>query len=67
MSNFFSKAESNIECHLLSAVDPEPEDHHHFSLLTLGLLILTTHRLIWLPSSSVSAIPLAAISHIFLN
>ncbi|KAG4131949.1 hypothetical protein ERO13_D09G246700v2 [Gossypium hirsutum] len=82
MSNFFSKAEvtssgrpvllrNEVECHLLSAVDLEPEDHRHFSLLKSGLLILTTHRLIWLPSSSAStptcasAIPLAAISHIF--
>ncbi|KAG8484735.1 hypothetical protein CXB51_023905 [Gossypium anomalum] len=62
---------NKVECHLLSAVDLEPEDHHHFSLLKSGLLILTTHRLIWLPSSSAStptstsAIPLAAISHIF--
>ncbi|PPD67101.1 hypothetical protein GOBAR_DD36017 [Gossypium barbadense] len=82
MSNFFSKAEvtssgrpvllrNEVECHLLSAVDLEPEDHRHFSLLKSGLLILTTHRLIWLPSlsastpTSASAIPLAAISHIF--
>ncbi|PPD84888.1 hypothetical protein GOBAR_DD18163 [Gossypium barbadense] len=83
MSNFFSKAEvtssgrpvllrNEVECHLLSAVDLEPEDHRHFSLLKSGLLILTTHRLIWLPSSSAStptsasAIPLAAISHVSL-
>ncbi|KAK6233705.1 hypothetical protein QUC31_006111 [Theobroma cacao] len=82
MANFFSKAEvtssgrpvllrSEVECHLLSSVDLEPEDHHHFSPLKSGLLILTTHRLLWLPSSSAStptsaaAIPLPAISHIF--
>ncbi|XP_021296435.1 vacuolar protein sorting-associated protein 36 [Herrania umbratica] len=82
MANFFSKADvtssgrpvllrSEVECHLLSSVDLEPEDHHHFSPLKSGLLILTTHRLLWLPSASAStptsaaAIPLPAISHIF--
>ncbi|XVF24576.1 hypothetical protein REPUB_Repub13aG0139800 [Reevesia pubescens] len=82
MANFFSKAEvtssgrtvlrrTEVECHLLSSVDLEPEDHHHFSPLKSGLLILTTHRLLWLPSSSsttptsAAAIPLPAISHIF--
>ncbi|GMJ12163.1 hypothetical protein like AT5G04920 [Hibiscus trionum] len=82
MSNFFSKAEvtssgrpvflrNEVECHLLSGVDLESEDHHSFSPLKSGILILTTHRLLWLPSSSAitptsaSAIPLAAISHIF--
>ncbi|KAE8678541.1 Vacuolar protein sorting-associated protein 36 [Hibiscus syriacus] len=38
--------------------------------LKSGILIVTTHRLLWLPSSAtppttVSAVPLAAISHIF--
>ncbi|XVE68496.1 hypothetical protein DITRI_Ditri09bG0072600 [Diplodiscus trichospermus] len=82
MASFFSKAEvtssgrpvllrSEVECHLLSSVDLEPEDHHYFSPLKSGLFILTTHRLLWLPSSSTvthtsaAAIPLAAVSHIF--
>ncbi|XP_038990810.1 vacuolar protein sorting-associated protein 36-like isoform X2 [Hibiscus syriacus] len=81
MSNFFSKAEvtssvrpvflrNEVECHLLSGVDVEPEDYQ-FSPLKSGILILTTHRLLWLSSSSAttptsaSSIPLAAISHIF--
>ncbi|KAM1018496.1 hypothetical protein ACFX2C_040121 [Malus domestica] len=65
---------TEIECSLLSAVDLECEDLPNFPHLKLGLLILTTHRLLWLPdsttttataSSSASAIPLAAIAHIF--
>ncbi|XP_039021971.1 vacuolar protein sorting-associated protein 36-like isoform X1 [Hibiscus syriacus] len=81
MSNFFSKAEvtssgrpvflrNEVERHLLSGVDLEPEDYR-FSPLKSGILILTTHRLLWLPSSSAttltsaSSIPLASISHIF--
>ncbi|KAB2634155.1 vacuolar protein sorting-associated protein 36-like [Pyrus ussuriensis x Pyrus communis] len=65
---------TEIECSLLSAVDLECEDLPNFPHLKSGLLILTTHRLLWLPdstttiataSSSASAIPLAAITHIF--
>ncbi|XWS65408.1 hypothetical protein CRYUN_Cryun05aG0110100 [Craigia yunnanensis] len=79
MANFFSQADvtssgcpvllhSEVEFHLLSSVDIEPEEHHHFPPLKSGLLILTTHRLLWFPSSSATtpaAIPLPAISHIF--
>lgn len=56
-----------IECSLLSSVDLFSEDHPNFPNLKSGLLILTTHRLIWIPNSSVSSIyvPLSAISHIF--
>ncbi|CAB4299070.1 unnamed protein product [Prunus armeniaca] len=60
---------TEIECSLLSAVDLECEDLPNFPHLKSGLLILTTHRLLWLPestaASSASAIPLAAITHIF--
>ncbi|RXI10039.1 hypothetical protein DVH24_028471 [Malus domestica] len=65
---------TEIECSLLSAVDLECEDLPNFPHLKSGLLILTTHRLLWLPdstttiptaSSSASAIPLAAVTHIF--
>ncbi|XP_052192204.1 vacuolar protein sorting-associated protein 36 [Diospyros lotus] len=60
-----------VECCLISSVDIECEENpnfpHHFKS---GLLILTTHRLIWIPTSTTSAaaasaIPLAAVSHIF--
>ncbi|XP_021805789.1 vacuolar protein sorting-associated protein 36-like [Prunus avium] len=60
---------TEIECSLLSTVDLECEDLPNFPHLKSGLLILTTHRLLWLPestaASSASAIPLAAITHIF--
>ncbi|KAL2326126.1 hypothetical protein Fmac_025184 [Flemingia macrophylla] len=65
---------NEIECFFLSGVDLLCEDDPHtcFPHLKSGLLILTTHRLLWLPDSSAAgpasssaAIPLAAISHIF--
>ncbi|GLT50020.1 hypothetical protein SLA2020_235340 [Shorea laevis] len=62
---------NEVECQLLTSVDLEPEEDrsHLFSPLKSGVLILTTHRLIWLPPSTSAtaayAIPLAAISHIF--
>ncbi|BFG20814.1 hypothetical protein CerSpe_070880 [Prunus speciosa] len=60
---------TEIECSLLSTVDLECDDLPNFPHLKSGLLILTTHRLLWLPestaASSASAIPLAAITHIF--
>lgn len=62
-----------IESSLISNVDLECEDNASFPLLKSGLLILTTHRLIWIQesasNSSASAIavsiPLVAITHIY--
>lgn len=62
-----------IECYLLSSVDLLCEDDpsSSFHHLKSGILILTTHRLLWLldsatgTGSSAFAIPLGAISHIF--
>ncbi|THG23004.1 hypothetical protein TEA_002661 [Camellia sinensis var. sinensis] len=62
-----------VECSLLSSVDLDCEENPSFPLFKSGLLILTTHRLLWIPdttgsssaSASASAIPLSAISHIF--
>ncbi|KAL5061895.1 hypothetical protein RYX36_023632 [Vicia faba] len=64
---------NEIECFFLSGVDllSEDEPNTWFPHLKSGLLILTTHRLLWLPeaavaaSSSSVAVPLASISHIF--
>ncbi|TKY68473.1 Vacuolar protein sorting-associated protein 36 [Spatholobus suberectus] len=65
---------NEIECFLLSGVDLLCEDDPNtcFPHLKSGLLILTTHHLLWLPDSasgagpsSASAVPLAAVSHIF--
>ncbi|XP_015574316.1 vacuolar protein sorting-associated protein 36 isoform X3 [Ricinus communis] len=62
---------NEVECQLLSAVDLEDEDvNANFSPLKSGVLILTTHRLLWLPSNSISnstatAIPLSFITCIF--
>ncbi|KAM7266008.1 hypothetical protein ACFE04_003691 [Oxalis oulophora] len=69
---------NEIECHLLSGVDLDPEVNTYPSLKS-GVLILTTHRLIWLPPSPSSSslgpstttggggfsISLSAITHIF--
>ncbi|XP_062091632.1 vacuolar protein sorting-associated protein 36 [Humulus lupulus] len=61
-----------IESYLLSSVDLECEELPNFPILKSGLLSLTNHRLLWLPDStttttaaSPSAIPLAAVTHIF--
>lgn len=81
-ASFFRKADltssgrpvllpNEVECNLLSSVDVEPEEDRsvQFSPLKSGVLILTTHRLIWFSSStsatSAYAIPLAAVSHVF--
>ncbi|KAJ7949459.1 vacuolar protein sorting-associated protein 36 [Quillaja saponaria] len=65
---------NEIECSLLSSVDLVCEDDSFgsFPHLKSGLLILTTHRLLWIPDASVttgitsgSSIPLGAITHIF--
>ncbi|XP_022885069.1 vacuolar protein sorting-associated protein 36 isoform X2 [Olea europaea var. sylvestris] len=58
-----------VECSLLSTVDLHSEDLSAFPLLKSGLLILTTHRLLWLSSDSNTPtavyIPLSTIQHIF--
>ncbi|XP_037494526.1 vacuolar protein sorting-associated protein 36 isoform X2 [Jatropha curcas] len=60
---------NEVECQLLAAVDLESEDDPpFFPCFKSGLLILTNHRLLWLPSNSDSnaiAIPLSLITHIF--
>ncbi|KAL5732808.1 hypothetical protein ACOSP7_032153 [Xanthoceras sorbifolium] len=58
--------ENEVECNLLSNVDLEPEDDtNSFIPLKSGVLILTTHRLLWLSSAKAVGIPLSAITHIF--
>ncbi|KAK3228693.1 hypothetical protein Dsin_000574 [Dipteronia sinensis] len=59
--------ENEVECNLLSNVDLEPEDGTANSFVTLksGVLILTTHRLLWLSSAKAVGIPLSSITHIF--
>uniref|UniRef100_A0A5B7CAP6 Vacuolar protein-sorting-associated protein 36 n=1 Tax=Davidia involucrata TaxID=16924 RepID=A0A5B7CAP6_DAVIN len=67
---------SEVECSFISSVDLDCEDNTNFPLFKSGLLILTTHRLLWLPdttttaatnssASAAAAIPLAAVTHIF--
>ncbi|KAL4372468.1 hypothetical protein S245_022047 [Arachis hypogaea] len=65
---------NEIECFYLSSVDLISEDEPTtipFPNLKSGLLILTSHRLLWISDSSSSeitgafAVPLAAISYIF--
>ncbi|XP_073125351.1 vacuolar protein sorting-associated protein 36 [Henckelia pumila] len=62
-----------VECSLLSAVDLLSEDLTSFPHLKSGLLILTTHRLLFLPQETTTAaanssshyVPLSAIQQIF--
>ncbi|KAK9147544.1 hypothetical protein Scep_006301 [Stephania cephalantha] len=67
-----------VESFLLQSVDLECEENPNFPHLKSGLLILTTHRLLWIPPESppnpnssaaaaaaASAIPLAAVTHLF--
>ncbi|KAK6928974.1 Snf8/Vps36 family [Dillenia turbinata] len=60
-----------VESSLISGVDIEPVDQNpNLSPLKSGILILTTHRLIWISDSSSAAIsafaiPLSAVIHIF--
>ncbi|GMH07854.1 hypothetical protein Nepgr_009694 [Nepenthes gracilis] len=59
-----------VECFLLSAVDIEPEHQQQFPSLypyKSGVLVLTTHRLIWISDSQKDAVyvPLSLITHIF--
>jgi ESCRT-II complex subunit VPS36 len=71
--------QNEIESSFLSSVDLECDDLPNFPLLKSGLLILTTHRLLWLPDSSSTssstttstssstavAVPLSLVTHIF--
>ncbi|KAL3631642.1 Vacuolar protein-sorting-associated protein 36 [Castilleja foliolosa] len=61
-----------VECSLLSNVDLLSEDFPTFPHLKSGVLILTTHRLLFLPPETTTtkrsppcSIPLSAIQHIF--
>ncbi|XP_008807335.1 vacuolar protein sorting-associated protein 36 isoform X2 [Phoenix dactylifera] len=56
-----------IERCLLSAVDLEAEENPALPTLRSGLLVLTSHRILWIDESSSSgcAIPLAAVVHVF--
>ncbi|KAL0375621.1 UNVERIFIED_CONTAM: Vacuolar protein sorting-associated protein 36 [Sesamum calycinum] len=60
-----------VECSLLSAVDLLSEDNPTFPHLKSGLLILTTHRLLWLPPETTTRtetsafVPLSVVQHIF--
>ncbi|XP_068659067.1 vacuolar protein sorting-associated protein 36 [Aristolochia californica] len=57
-----------VECALQSSVDLECEENPSFPTIKSSLLILTTHRLVFVDESRSSvgyAIPLAAIVHLF--
>ncbi|KAG8363753.1 hypothetical protein BUALT_Bualt19G0055000 [Buddleja alternifolia] len=57
-----------VECSLVSSVDLLSEDIPTFPHLKSGILILTTHRLLWLASETTTNacfVPLSAIQHIF--
>lgn len=56
-----------IEASLVSSVDLLSEENPDFPHLTSGLLTLTNHRLLWLPSYAADLvyIPLSTVSHIF--
>ncbi|KAF3627785.1 putative protein-like isoform X1 [Capsicum annuum] len=58
-----------VECSLLSSVDLYSEETPNFPHLKSGLIILTTHRLIWVqestPSPTAFFVPVSSITHIF--
>ncbi|KAI3694238.1 hypothetical protein L1987_77200 [Smallanthus sonchifolius] len=59
-----------VESSLQPSVDLVNEEHPNLPILKSGLLVLTTHRLLWLPNpesatSPASAVPLATVTHIF--
>ncbi|KAG2314711.1 hypothetical protein Bca4012_065515 [Brassica carinata] len=63
---------NEVECFLLSSVDLDSEDDPpRFTSLRTGNLILTAHRLIWIPSHQSNAslppssLTLASMTHIF--
>ncbi|XP_008445381.2 vacuolar protein sorting-associated protein 36 [Cucumis melo] len=57
---------NEIECSILSSVDLECDEIPSFPLLKSGIIILTTHRIVWISDSTNSAVavPLAAVNHI---
>ncbi|KAE8647281.1 vacuolar protein sorting-associated protein 36 [Cucumis sativus] len=57
---------NEIECSILSSVDLECDELPSFPLLKSGIIILTTHRIVWISDSTNSAVavPLAAVNHI---
>ncbi|KAJ8573027.1 hypothetical protein K7X08_009538 [Anisodus acutangulus] len=62
--------QGEVECNLLSSVDLFSEENPSFPHLKSGLVILTTHRLLWVQESTTSSptaifIPLSSITHIF--
>ncbi|KAI3894695.1 hypothetical protein MKX03_031625 [Papaver bracteatum] len=68
-----------VESNLLSSIDIESEENPNFPVFKSGILILTTHRIIWIDeskknnsssssstsSASAISIPLGAVTHIF--
>ncbi|KAF8403479.1 hypothetical protein HHK36_011583 [Tetracentron sinense] len=57
-----------VESSLLSSVDLECEENPNFPQFKSGVLILTTHRILWIDETNHSgsvAIPLGAVTHIF--
>lgn len=68
-----------VESNLLSSIDIESEENPNFPVFKSGVLILTTHRIIWIDesknnnsssssstsSASAISIPLGAVTHIF--
>ncbi|XP_077226438.1 EAP30/Vps36 family protein isoform X2 [Tasmannia lanceolata] len=56
-----------VECSLIATVDLECEENPNFSPLKSGVLVLTTHRILWLNQTENSGvfIPLASVIHAF--
>ncbi|XP_073009129.1 vacuolar protein sorting-associated protein 36 isoform X1 [Typha latifolia] len=56
-----------VERYLLPSVDLDTEENSSLPSLLSGLLVLTSHRLVWIynTSSSAHAIPLAAVVHAY--
>ncbi|XP_010243828.1 PREDICTED: vacuolar protein sorting-associated protein 36 isoform X2 [Nelumbo nucifera] len=57
-----------VECYTLSSVDIICEEKPNFPPFRSGVLILTTHRILWIDGtnkSGAAAIPLGAVNHIY--
>ncbi|KAJ4978139.1 hypothetical protein NE237_008919 [Protea cynaroides] len=57
-----------VECSTLSSVDLECEENSNFPNFKSGVLILTTHRILWIDETNnkgAASIPLGAVTHIF--
>ncbi|XP_042515959.1 vacuolar protein sorting-associated protein 36 [Macadamia integrifolia] len=57
-----------VERSTLSSVDLECEDNPNFPHFKSGILILTTHRILWIDETNkdgAASIPLGAVNHIF--